>query len=168
MIQIIDNFLPDTMFSALVDETTLFKYTHGHWSSNAHYENHWLHMDLNNSFFFTNTMMDLIKDTTNQNFHLDRVYMNGMTYGCTSSYHTDSSRINDKTFLLFIHECYPDNADEIGGYFYYKDANNDIRCIEPLKNRAIFFNGNILHKGECFHRDCKILRQSIAWKLKSE
>ena len=52
----------------------------------------------------------------------------------------------------------------MGGYFYYK-LNGEIRCIEPIRNRAIFFNGNIIHKGSAFNRHIKTLRQSIAWKL---
>jgi hypothetical protein len=97
-------------------------------------------------------------------FNTERIYMNGQMYGSESGFHVDTTDTNGFTFLLFVHDCTEATADNMGGYFYYK-LNGEIRCIEPIKNRAVFFNGNILHKGCAFNRHIKTLRQSIAWKL---
>jgi len=97
---------------------------------------------------------------------LDRLYGNGMYHGAEGSFHTDSDNIeNAYTFLYYVNECCnEENADEVGGYFYYKD-NNEIKCVEPICNRAIFFNGNIIHKASPFNKSVNNLRVSIAWKF---
>lgn len=169
MIQIYDNFLDKNTFEQLKQELKNCngKYRWGHSShgdSNISNIHPWFALHLNESFFFTNTMLEIIKDKTQKNLGLYNVYMNISNYGCTQKFHTDSEKKNDMTLVLFPHECFIENADEMEGYFYYKSY-SEIKCIEPLQNRAILFDSNILHKGSNFSRHINILRESIAWKL---
>lgn len=164
-VQIFDNFLSKNELDNLTIEIGEPKYEWGHVSnSSSDTEFPWLIMSLNGNQFFNTTIKSKIEKTVNMTFNTERIYMNGQMYGSESGFHVDTTDTNGFTFLLFIHDCSESNADSMGGYFYYK-LNGEIRCIEPIKNRAVFFNGNILHKGCAFNRGVKILRQSIAWKL---
>lgn len=153
----------------------------GHSSGSKNYEYAWLYTDLIDKDYFNSYLNKIIRDKLilclNTIFKspikvldmkLDRLYGNGMYYGSESSFHTDSDNENAYTFLYFISDCCnEETADEVGGYFYYKD-NNEIKCVEPICNRAIFFNGNILHKGVPFNKSVNKLRVSIAWKFKDD
>ena len=164
-LQIFDNFLSKGEFDTLTNEIREPKYEWGHVSNgSSDSEYPWLIMNLNNNLFFNTFLKSKIEKTVNMTFNTQRIYMNGQMYGSESGFHVDITDTNGFTFLLFVHDCNEVNADSMGGYFYYK-LNGEIRCIEPIKNRAVFFNGNILHKGCAFNRHVKTLRQSIAWKL---
>jgi hypothetical protein len=164
-VQIFDNFLSPDEFIKMTTEIGQPKYEWGHVSnSRSDTEFPWLIMSLNDNQFFNTTIKCKIEKTVNMTFNAERIYMNGQMYGSESGFHVDTTDTNGFTFLLFIHDCSESNADSMGGYFYYK-LNGEIRCIEPIKNRAVFFNGNITHKGCAFNRGVKILRQSVAWKL---
>ncbi len=163
-VQIYDNFLNKDEFKRLLAEINKREYTWGHSSANGDNEYPWLTMNLDNCEYAHHILNTKIEPIVNMTFDTERIYLNGMMYGSQSAFHTDSNKDNARTFLYFIHECTYDDADKYGGYFYYK-LNNEIRCIEPIQNRGIFFNGNILHKGVSFDRCTGLLRQSIAWKL---
>jgi hypothetical protein len=164
-VQIFDNFLSKNELDILTTEIRQPKYEWGHTSNgSSDIEYPWLLMHLSDNKFFNTVLTSKIEKTVNMTFNTERIYMNGQMYGSESGFHVDTTDTNGFTFLLFVHECNESNADSMGGYFYYK-LNGEIRCIEPIKNRAVFFNGNILHKGCAFNRHIKTLRQSIAWKL---
>jgi hypothetical protein len=164
-VQIFDNFLSKDEFDILTNEISKPKYEWGHVSNSySEYEYPWLKMSLTDIPFFNTIMKSKIENTVNMTFDIERIYMNGQPYGAVSGFHTDSTDTNAYTFLLFVHDCYKTHVDHMGGYFYYK-LNDEIRCIEPIKNRAIIFNSNIVHKGNAFNMGIKVLRQSVAWKL---
>lgn len=163
-VHIYDNFLNEYEFKKLLTEINKREYTWGHSSANGDNEYPWLTMNLDNCEYAHHILNTKIEPIVNMRFDTERIYLNGMMYGSQSAFHKDSNKDNARTFLYFIHECTYDDADKYGGYFYYK-LNNEIRCIEPIQNRGIFFNGNILHKGVSFDRCTGLLRQSIAWKL---
>ena len=164
-VKIFDNFLSKNELDILTTEIGEPKYQWGHLSNDSSdIEFPWLIMSLTDNTFFNTTIKSKIEKTVNMTFNTERIYMNGQMYGSESGFHIDTTDNNGFTFLLFVHNCNEVTADIMGGYFYYK-LNDEIRCIEPIKNRAVFFNGNILHKGCAFNRHVKILRQSIAWKL---
>jgi hypothetical protein len=162
-VQIYDNFLNKDEFKKLLDEINKREYTWGHGSVGTN-QYPWLSMKLTNCEYAHHILKNKIEPTVNMSFDVERIYMNGQMYGCQSKFHTDSSEDNARTFLYFIHEYTSNDADNYGGYFYYK-LNNEIKCIEPIQNRGILFNGNMLHKGVAFNRCTGLLRQSIAWKL---
>mgnify|MGYP000064041873 CR=1 FL=1 len=153
----------------------------GHSSNNKSYEYAWLYTELVDKDYFNIYLNKIIRDKLilclNTIFKspikvldmkLDRLYGNGMYHGSESCFHTDCHDENAYTFLYFLSDCCnEENADEVGGYFYYKD-NNEIKCVEPICNRAIFFNGNILHKGEPFNKSVNKLRVSIVWKFNDD
>lgn len=162
-VEIYDNFLNKDEFKKLLAEINKREYTWGHGAGDAD-KYPWLHMDLNKCEYAHHILKNKIEPIVNMSFDVERIYMNGQMYGCQSSFHVDSSEDNARTFLYFIHDYTPNDADRYGGYFYYK-LNNEIKCIEPIQNRGILFNANILHKGEAFNRCTGLLRQSVAWKL---
>ena len=163
-VQIFDNFLSPVEFKQLLSEIGQRKYEWGHVSGSSNIEYPWLLMHLSDNKFFNTVLKSKIEKNVNMTFKTERIYMNGQMYASESGFHVDATDTNGFTFLLFVHDCNEDTADSMGGYFYYK-LNGEIRCIEPFKNRAVFFNGNIRHKGCAFNRHVQILRQSIAWKL---
>jgi hypothetical protein len=164
-VKIFDNFLSNGEFDMLTREigNPIFKW--GHVSKlGSEIEYPWLVMNLSDNKFLNTYIKSKIEKTVIMTFDTDRIYMNGQMYGSEAGFHVDSDDANGFTFLLFVHDCDEDNADSMGGYFYYK-LNGEIRCIEPIKNRAVFFNSNIQHKGSAFNRQVGTLRQSIAWKF---
>lgn len=188
MLIIVDNFFEEEILKNL---TTIFNgnnknneaalWTWGHCSAYEDFEFRWLHTELKDNKYFSNYLNIIIQEKIvfclNKlfnssikllNFRLDRVYGNGMPYGSQSSFHKDCDDENAYTFVYFLNSCCEEStADKVGGYFYYKD-NGLIKCVEPYNNRGIFFNGNILHKGEAFNRGVDRLRISLAWKFYDE
>lgn len=164
-VQIFDNFLSNGEFDMLRSEIGQPKYEWGHVSKvGSVIEYPWLLMNLTDNQFLNTAIKSKIEKTVNMTFNTERIYMNGQMYGSESGFHVDTTDTNGFTFLLFVHDCNEATADSMGGYFYYK-LNGEIQCIEPIKNRAVFFNSNIRHKGSAFNRHVRTLRQSIAWKL---
>lgn len=121
--------------------------------------------DLTNKIFFYKYMRLLLEKKIQKNFYIKRIYLNIMSYGNESGFHFDSLEPNAYTFLYFFGG--PNDkieADQYGGYFYYKEK-EEIKCIEPLNNRLIFFKGNLIHKASCYKRMITKPRLSIAWKV---
>tara|TARA_B100001093_G_scaffold93118_1_gene85331 strand:- start:5238 stop:5843 length:606 start_codon:yes stop_codon:yes gene_type:complete len=189
MLIIVDNFFEEEIEKELKtiftenddknDETALWSF--GHSSIRGDFEFSWLYTELKDNKYFNNYLNIIIQEKLifclNKifnssinllSFRLERLYGNGMLYGSQSSFHTDDDDDNAYTFLYFLNDsCNESTADAMGGYFYYKD-NGEIKCIEPYSNRAIFFNGNILHKGEAFTRGIDKIRISLVWKFYDE
>ena len=118
-VEIYDNFLNKDEFKKLLAEINKREYSWGHGSGDAD-KFPWLHMDLNNCEYAHHILKNKIEPIVNMSFDVERIYMNGQMYGCQSSFHIDSSEDNARTFLYFIHDYTPKNADIYGGYFYYK------------------------------------------------
>lgn len=164
-ISIFDNFLSKDEFDILTNEISKPNYQWEHVSNSySEFDHPCLKMSLTDIPFFNTIIKSKIENTVNMTFDVKRIYTHGLPYGTVSGFHTDSTDTNEYTFLLFVHDCYKTNVDIMGGYFYYK-LNDEIRCIEPIKNRAILFDSNIVHKDNAFNMGIKVLRQSIAWKL---
>ena len=89
-------------------------------------------------------------------FSLLRVHANGQTYGQDGNFHTDDHRSDCYTLLIYM--------SDTDGYTQFK-IDDQVVNIEPLKNRAILFKSNILHRGLAPSRDSSILRISIAFKM---
>jgi hypothetical protein len=166
MIEIYNNFLDENEYNILENELSKENgnYTWGHGSSSKKYEHPWFSLKLSNNYFFSNYLLEKIEKETNSSFICNQVYMNISIYGCQPSFHVDDYDKDAVTFVLFVHDCYQENADELAGYFFYKE-NKEIKCIEPLKNRGILFSSNMLHRGSNFSRHIGFPRRSIAWKL---
>ncbi len=180
MIIVIDNFFDNDTLERIKYEMQGVGWKWNHNSVNGKTEYDWLVKNLNNISYFTDEVknkielkMDIyfnhIYDSKKEKYEkkqyiLERVYANGMMYGSVSDYHIDNDDENAYTFIYYTHNCFKNNVDTMGGYFYYK-YNNEIKCIEPLQNRGIFFKGNIYHKGSSFERNANVLRECVTWKM---
>jgi Rps23 Pro-64 3,4-dihydroxylase Tpa1-like proline 4-hydroxylase len=136
-----------------------------HHSTNKNADTGRVAYELTNNYFFYEEMKPILQQELNFEFYIQRVYLNVMSYGSEGSYHYDSLEPNAYTILYFSGGP-PDSetADEYGGYFYYKE-NKEIKCIEPIHNRMIVFNSDIIHKASSFNRMIKSPRFSITWKI---
>ena len=81
---------------------------------------------------------------TNTNFKLERVYLNRQVLGQDVTLHTDDSKPNVYTLLIFVGDITHENYDKAGGDLELKTK--EITRIEPFTKRAILFKGYIPHQ----------------------
>ena len=81
---------------------------------------------------------------TNTNFKLERVYLNRQVRGQDVTLHTDDSKPNVYTLLIYIGDITPENYDKAGGDLELKTK--EITRIEPFTKRAVLFKGYIPHQ----------------------
>jgi hypothetical protein len=81
---------------------------------------------------------------TNTNFKLERVYLNRQVRGQDVTLHTDDSKPNVYTLLIYIGDITPENYDKSGGDLELKTK--EITRIEPFTKRAVLFKGYIPHQ----------------------
>ena len=85
-----------------------------------------------------------IDKCTNTNFKLERVYLNRQVLGQDVSLHTDDSKANVYTLLIYIGDITPENYDKAGGDLEL--ITKEITRIEPFTKRAVIFKGYIPHQ----------------------
>ena len=121
--------------------------------------------DLLEEKFFSEHVFEKIQHHFKKKYELLRVYANGQTYGLESSYHTDDESEDCYTCLIYLSDITHQNVDRYDGYTLFK-RDNDIISVEPILNRCLLFNSNILHKGMCPSRLTEMLRITVAFKLR--
>jgi hypothetical protein len=167
-IQIIDNFLNENESQFITDFfDNHVKWAYGHNSRHGQ-SIKWFKSLLDNYPFFTEYLLTKINKTTKSDWELKTVYANGQTILLDGGWHTDTQ--NDDadymTALLYISEITPQNIDIVNGHTEFK-INDEIKSIEPLKNRLIIFNSKLLHRGRAPSIP-EMFRISVAWKLKKK
>jgi len=85
-----------------------------------------------------------IDKCTNTKFKLERVYLNRQVRGQDVTLHTDDSKANVYTLLIYIGDITPENYDKAGGDLELKTK--EITRIEPFTKRAVIFKGYIPHQ----------------------
>ena len=85
-----------------------------------------------------------IDKCTNTNFKLERVYLNRQVLGQDVALHTDDSKANVYTLLIYIGDITPENYDKAGGDLEL--ITKEIIRIEPFTKRAVIFKGYIPHQ----------------------
>ena len=85
-----------------------------------------------------------IDKCTNTNFKLERVYLNRQVLGQDVSLHTDDSKANVYTLLIYIGDITTENYDKAGGDLEL--ITKEITRIEPFTKRAVIFKGYIPHQ----------------------
>ena len=89
-------------------------------------------------------MKNRIDKYTNINLDLERVYLNRQVIGQDVVLHTDDTRPNFYTLLIYIGDITPENYDKTGGDLEFKNKENT--RIEPFTKRAVLFKGYIPHQ----------------------
>ena len=135
----------------------------------------WFHTNLNENTYFSEHLRKKILKLTN--FEWDsqyKVYANGQPTLLNGGWHTDISSIPldspeaEKcwTAILYVSDITPENIDKVNGHLELR-INDEIRNIEPYKNRLVMFKSGILHRGLA-PSDPEVFRISVAWKLKKK
>jgi len=109
--------------------------------------------------WLVNTTMDRLHKEfgLKRKFSLYRAHANGQTYGQDGIFHTDDKRDGHYTLLIYMSEKDGHTQFKIDGHLVN---------IEPLKNRAVIFKSDILHRGVAPSRGIDDLRISLAFKLR--
>ena len=135
----------------------------GHTSTDTPTNGYLWVMNIDNSEdFYYKHLLDKIKKTTNEEFNVERIYLNGNQNSSSGSIHKDNDIIdNAKTFLIY---CNPDWDIEIGGHTHFIH-NNEIISVPPIPGNAIYFDGTIDHFAAPLNPMYKGLRVTLAYKL---
>jgi hypothetical protein len=96
-------------------------------------------------------------------FKVDRQYANAQTEGQRSSIHKDANTERTYTCLLYATESWA--LGEEGETLFYNDVNEIVAGVNPLPGRITVFKGSIAHVGRPLHRESKLPRITVAFKL---
>jgi hypothetical protein len=121
--------------------------------------------DLIQYTFFSEHIFKKIQEKFDKRLELLRLYANGQTYGQDGDFHIDDDRDGYYTFILYLSDIRPENVNTIGGYTEFK-FKNGVHAIEPILNRGVFFDSELLHRGLAPSRGSGILRNTVAFKMK--
>lgn len=167
-IRTFDNFLTEDEMKVLEEYFDGYVWKWGH---KSHPKNNaaWFAVRFDDKPYFTEYLKEKIEYATGMKFEVDRVYANGQTIFNDGDWHRDMAD-NERnsafvTALLYVSDITPENVNEVQGYTHFRLLNDDIVTIEPLKNRLVFFDSRVSHRG-CAPSIPGFLRISLAWKLK--
>jgi hypothetical protein len=165
-INVVDNFLSENELHFVSDffyQRAEWKYGHTDTSLTSI---RWFKCNLNEEPFFTKYLLSKISKFTNQNWKILDAYANGQTILLQGETHTDCLPQDDDewTALLYVSDIGSENVDTINGHTEFK-INNETKCVEPFKNRLVFFKGDIPHKGNAPSIP-EMFRISVVLKLK--
>ena len=93
---------------------------------------------------FITKIQNKIEKCINNKLLLWRVYLNRQVIGQDVVLHTDDTRPNFYTLLIYIGDITPENYDKTGGDLEFKNKENT--RIEPFTKRAVLFKGCIPHQ----------------------
>ncbi len=114
--------------------------------------------ELTTEKWLVNTTMDRLhrENALKRKFSVSHAHANGQTYGQDGIFHTDDKKDDRYTLLIYM--------SDTDGHTQFK-IDGQLVNIEPLKNRAVFFKSDILHRGIAPSRGTDDLRVSLAFKL---
>lgn len=177
--QVIDNFLSEDLFVKLQTEYNNPFMRYG-WISHAKNDPHG-HWNLDFAEAYGPNLADIsdrlrgtmkecweyAKPLLNNNI-LIRCYMNGHTYGVDGYFHKDtfSSQVehaNEYTSVIYLNDEW--NLDWGGETIFAENDEIIFSCI-PKRNRAVIFNGNILHCARGVSRKFMGLRKTLMFKTR--
>lgn len=164
-IVVIDDFLTKdemTFVDIFFDRDAKWHYGHANTRSDSV---SWFKCELFEEPFFKKYVVSKINKVTNYNWDCFDIYANGQTVQLEGKTHLDSIPPNEQwSALLYVSDINPRNIDEVNGHTEFT-IKNQIRSIEPFKNRLVFFKGSIPHKGRAPSIP-EMFRISIIFKLK--
>lgn len=119
-------------------------------------------IDLDKESYFTNDLLNIIQERTQQEYNLFDVYANGHTFGTMGDFHRDWNDETGRTFLLYVNNGW---SIDWGGHTIFDLGDGKYHYHLPRPNSATFFPGIIPHMAEATSRKFGGLRVTIAWKL---
>jgi hypothetical protein len=155
-IEIIDNFFEEGDIEKMYEFILKNKWTIQ--ASNRNSVTDFLMCNVSDENFFNTYLFNKIKKKLNINYNIERIYFNGQWCGREGDFHPDDTK---KTLLIYI----SDYQFGWGGFTEFFISEKEQVIVHPIKNRAVIFDGNILHKGYSFSfQECP-MRVSLAYKL---
>lgn len=117
---------------------------------------------LSASMPYLHRIWELMSNAVPGTYALDRVFLNGHTFGLGDGVHDDGGA-EAFTFLMYVT---PDWDVAWGGEtVFYTDARDDIvAAVVPKPGRITFFDGRIPHAGRAPARLCTDLRITLAFQ----
>jgi len=161
-----DNFLCEQEINYISSIICSPRWAWGHKSKATDENSFWILEGLEKDSFFSERLLNKIKEVTGDNFIVDRIYMNGHTSGESGQPHQDTKDKNGRTFLIY---CNQDWQPKFGGgtSFLKEDAVlGDVVTIAYTPNSAIYFQNNIFHFASPISRAFNGLRVTLAFKMK--
>ena len=119
-------------------------------------------MDLLEDSYFSDYLLNIIKEKTQQDYELYDVYANGHTFGTQGDFHVDWYDESERTFLYYANDNW---RPEYLGKTIFDLGGDEHYYYLPKGNSAVMFNGMIPHMSEGCSRAFTGLRVTIAWKL---
>ena len=163
-IKLIKNFLHINDFTEINKKVLEPRWGFNHSSNNSEEESFFWKLDLNEKedpYFFT-TLYDKIKNVTEDDFYIERVYFNGHNACSSGNIHKDNPSENAKTFLVYCNQAW---HPKLGGGTSFVKGMQDIITIYPYPGSAVYFDGYIPHGAQPISKDFKGTRISLAYKL---
>lgn len=94
-----------------------------------------------------------------------RCYANGYTYGTDGYFHTDSTRADEHTVILYMCETW--DSDWAGETVWRcDDLAGGWASVMPAPNRAVILPSNRLHCARAVSRKCTELRVTLMYKVR--
>lgn len=121
------------------------------------------YLELMHEPYFSDYLVDKIRQVTELNLRLDRVYANGQVFGQDGSFHQDSHLPNTFTFMIYTNKV--DDLENWGGETQFKFYDDQLTVFQPETNSALFFDSTIWHRGLGPSRRVDEMRVTVAWKF---
>ena len=161
-IKIVDNFLDEEDFKKIIN---IIGYTSWGLHSSSEFEStkesSILYSNLTDESFFNGYLFDkVVGQLDEDDYKLERIYLNGQWSGREGTFHKDGC---DFTSLIYMTHY------EYGwGGFTEIMTKPEPTLIYPIPNRLVIFPGNIFHKAYSFaYQNCP-LRISLAFKIEKK
>jgi hypothetical protein len=156
-ITVIDNFFNLDQLKRCLDIVDNLKWVFGARSRFEEGYKFWSSELMSKKWLMKTTMDRLhMENGLKLRFSVCRAEANGQTYGQDGIFHIDNKKEDHYTLLIYM--------SDTDGHTQFK-IDGQLVNIEPLKNRAVIFKSDILHRGLAPSRDSDDLRVSLAFKL---
>lgn len=161
-IKIFRNFLNDDDFKVIQSKILEPKWSCNHRSSSDEDNSlFWKMSDLEYDDFFSKYLFNKIKELTQEDFEIDRIYFNAHNAAGQGYPHTDSESENGRTFLIYCNDKW--DLKFGGGTSFV--INNEVKTFFPYPKSAIYFKNNVVHMADPVSKDFKGVRVTLAFKL---
>lgn len=161
--EIYNNVFSDIDFTEILKTMAEPKWMYGHGSVSPTSGIPFWQMELSDSEFFNDYLLNIIRDVTDEpDLVLERVYANGHVFADKALPHIDGHYDDCRTFLLYSN---PEWNHLWGGKTCFFNRDNTYTYVNPEPNKAVFFPGQRKHYAEEVSRTFTSLRTTIAWKL---